>query len=231
MTFVLTLLFLVLMGGGLLFLLNTGRDARSRELIRVCDTLSMEYSSLAVLDMDLRTAGFEVFFRGQTRHVRNQIAGQRNGRYFKIMDYSLIGNDSVQDQTLIFIQCDSPMSGSFCISQQKVLKPDVFTDRRPTPLHRCRKELLPDWSKGWRMEAEKSHALEIMLGGPLGDWIQNHPNLELEWSENLLLVYRPDYLIDADQIQTALEAVLQLPGILTRNKKPPEGGLEKQDQD
>lgn len=226
MTFLITLLMLITLAVSLMLLLQLTRDQRSRELLDRANQLGAEYSGLAILDRDLRNADFEIFFRGQFRHVRNQLAGTHNSVSYKLMDYSMIQPDKVVDQTLTFIICPSSRSGNFCISRQKPLKKDAFMEDRQNALLPCRHPDLPAWSREYRLEAEKPHALAILLNGPFGDWLQQHPNLEVELSGNLLLVYRPGFLMEADQIPAALEHITAARDLLTDEKKPPEGGFQ-----
>lgn len=228
MTFVLTLGILLLMAAGLLAMLNLGRDERSRQIQALAPTLDADFSRLAALDRDLARTPFELFLRGQVRHARNQLAGraplrQDEHRYFKIMDYSLLGDQGVEDQTLILVQCGPVQCGSLCISHQKAAKADAFTDLTPEQRHSCQREQLPVWARTLRISAEKPHALEIWLNSAGASWLQAHPQLEVEWSSGLLLVYRPNCQIAAGQLEDALAQVLQLAALL--EKKPPEGGF------
>lgn len=223
MTFVLTLGILLLMAAGLLAMLSLGRDARSQAIQALAPTLEADFSRLAALDRDLARTPFELFLRGQIRHVRNQLAGRRGERYFKVMDYSLLGDQAPEDQTLVLVQCGPVQSGSFCISHHKAAKADAFTDLTPEKRIRCKTDQLPDWAQGLRIEAEKPHALEIWMQGKGGDWVQRHSTLDVEWSNGLLLVYRRDCLIDPEQMSEALQQVQELADLI--EKKPPEGGF------
>lgn len=218
MTLLAAVLVTLLLGGGIAAILYLTQSQRQSSLKHLARHLACDYQSLASLDHETRHAGFRLTTAGQTPQVRHQVSGQYRKIPFKAFDYGLVTPSGVQTQTVIMIETHTLASGALYISKHTSWQTDTFVDQetgiraalRPLPAGVTPASL----SHHQLLSEHPSHLMPLLQNGLL-DWLQNHPDVSLEYSNRLLMVYRPGLLMSAGGIESALSELERLHTCLT----------------
>ena len=218
LTLLAAVLVTLLLGGGIAAILYLTQSQRQSSLKHLARHLACDYQSLASLDHETRHAGFRLTTAGQIRHVRHQLSGTFNTLPFKVFDYGMVTPAGVRTQTVIMLGMPKLPSGSLYISKHTSWQTDTFVDQeivartalRPLPAGVTPASL----SHHQLLSEHPSHLMPLLQNGLL-DWLQNHPDVSLEYSNRLLMVYRPGLLIPAGGIESALSELERLHTCLT----------------
>ncbi|MFK4753437.1 hypothetical protein [Oceanobacter antarcticus] len=217
MTIVLSVLIVFLLAGTIGTLLYLTQDEAGKSRRQLAQQIDAEYQGYAALDHELRAAGFDLFHHSQIRHGRHQLRGHWHGRAYKIMDYPVIAASGISQQTLILIECDSKHVGKLKATPAKNHQSrqlDQFVDPQPDAFIRLQASELPPSLRQWKIAAIKPHAVRIKLNGNFSHWLEQHDTVSIELSDTFLLIYRPDSLLLADNISSALALAKDLADIL-----------------
>lgn len=218
MTLIAAVLVILLLGGGIAAILHLTQSQRQHSLKRLSRQLECDYQSLASLDQDTRQAGFRLTTAGQIRHVRHQLSGTHNTLPFKVFDYGMVTPAGVRTQTVIILGMPKLPSGGLYISRHPDWHLDQFVDEELEALPELRPlpaGVTPAFLAHHHVRAEHPHQLTGMLRDGLLDWLQQHPDVTLEYCDQLLMIYRPGLLMPADNIGMALDQLSTLHACLT----------------
>ncbi len=223
MTVVLSLIVLLMIFVSLFLLLLIDKDSRTKQLRQCADQLGLNYRPFAALSSEMRDAHFHIIEIGQFRNFRHLIEGELTNNSqrlpLNLFDYSLVGNDGTANQTLILIHCPLPY-GKLRIQQKSWLRGDAFTGPEIETLTRLQAgQLHPEISK-WQVFSERPEKANLLLTPEVRRWLLAHPHLHIEWSNGILLLYRPQHLLDEQAIAAALEAAGELVQLLQQSTQP-----------
>lgn len=223
MTSVLSVLVVAVIIGVLLWLALVDRGRRGGRLSAEATRLQLHYRPYASLSEHLRNAHFMLLDCGQFRHFRHLIEGQlADGRYLNLFDYSLITAHGVSTQTLLLLPCQLPEQARFCISRQAWLDEDGFSETLQHPLQPLRKEQRPPRLHQWQLFSAEPAQLWSLLQPELCDWLLAHPHLHIEWSDGILLLCRPEHLLEPEQLEAAIHHACDLIRLLQRQTGLPQ---------
>jgi len=213
MTLVFSLIVLLVIFVSLFLLLLIDKDSRTKQLRQCAGQLGLEYRPFASLSPQVRDARFRIINLGQLHHFRHLLEGQfsqsQHPYRLNLLDYSLLSNDGTANQTLMLIDCPLP-TGRFRLQQKQWLSGDVFSDQYQDDLRRLLPgQLHPDINQ-WQIFSERPGEISRLLNEEVRQWLLAHPHLHIEWSNGILLLYRPQHLLDENSISPALSAGCEL---------------------
>lgn len=212
MTFIAALMVMIVLGSIITLLLYVTQGQRRRLMNRLSRQHDYDYQHLAALDQDTRSAGFMLFTAGQSRHVRHQVSGtltcpDNRQSHFKSFDYSVVTPSGMCTQSVLIIETGRHASGAFYISPHNGLQTDLFVDHPPNQqpsLNPLPAGVTPEALIHHQILAEYPAQLTPLLQAGLLDWLMAHPDVTIEYASSLLMVYRPEFLLDPEHIPTAL---------------------------
>lgn len=217
MTVVLSLIVLLVIFVSLFLLLLVDKDNRTKQLRRCADQLALNYRPFAALSSEMRDAHFYIIEIGQFRNFRHLIEGKLTSNNqqlpVNLFDYSLVSNDGTANQTLVLIHCPLPCS-KLRIQQKSWLQGDAFTGPEIDTLTRLQTGQLHPEISNWQVFSERPAETNRLLTPHVRQWLLAHPHLHIEWSNGILLLYRPKHLLDEQAIAAALEAAGELVQLL-----------------
>jgi len=206
-----SLLVVFVVVGLLIFLLLADGGRRGSSLNETGKQLGLDYRSYAALSTEIRDAHFVLLECGQFRHFRHLLEGRyHNGPYVNIFDYSIITPGGTSTQTLLLLECKLPFSQRFEIEPKEWLSQDTFCEALQYPLYPLRADQKPLLLRRWHISSDQPDKLWQHLTPELSDWLLAHPHLHIEWSSGILLICRPHYLLESDQIADAIEHAINL---------------------
>lgn len=219
MTLVLSLLVVGILFGGLFLLLMINKGSRANHLRQCADRLALKYRPFASLSRQIREAAFFIINIGQFQNFRHLIEGQyipehcpeeaNSGVSINIFDYSMVGDQGTANQTLLLLDC--PLScAAFRWQAKEWLKPDTFNEPVKDSMQRLHDGQINQDIRHWRLYSKHPAELPALLSEEIRQWLLAHPHLHIEWSNGILLLYRPQWVLDAEQIEVALNEAMTL---------------------
>lgn len=198
----------------LLLLMLADSGSRGRGLSRLADQMRLEYRPYAALSGRIRNAHFVLMDVGQFRHFRHLLEGEFRSHYLNLFDYSLVTPGGIATQTLLLLPCPLADGQRFCLCHSRWLEQDNFTESLQYPLRALRPDQKPLLLRRWQLFSAAPEHLWHLLQPALCDWLLAHPHLHIEWSDGILLLCRPRYLLEPDQVSNAVEHGLELVRLL-----------------
>lgn len=219
MTPLFSLLLIAVIIGLLLVLTLVDRGRRGQALQQLASQLDLRYRPYASLSTLIRDAHFLLLDAGQLRHFRHLLECKDGDYgYINLFDYSLITASGVSTQTLLLCACPLDGMSRFCLSRHVWLDQDAFSESLQHPLQPLPRHQRPPRLQHWQLLSEHPSSLWQLLQPDVCDWIVAHPHLHIEWSDGILLLCRPQYLMPPEQISTALEHARQLIALLQQHR-------------
>lgn len=201
----LSLLVVTLIIGLLLLLMLVDRGRRGTALMALAGELNLDYRPYAAVSNYIRKAHFLILDVGQFRHFRHLLEGRTtDGTAINLFDYSLVTPGGTSTQTLLLMPCPLADKAKFCLCKQRWLQQDNFTESLQHPMQPLRAEQKPMLIRRWQIFSAQPETLWPRLTPELTDWLLAHPHLHIEWSDGILLLCRPGYLLEAEQIPDAV---------------------------
>jgi len=230
MTLILSLIVLLLIVFLLLALVLLQRHQRSGQLQQLADRLTLSYRPFASLSQPLRQARFLIFSVGQMRYFRHLLEGSYqpqtshfqqqplalSQRRLNVFDYGLVSDKGTHNQTLMLFAC-SLNCGCFRIQPHAWLHADVFADSEP--LLRLSQGQYPPALHSRQLFGQHPARLTALLTPQVQHWLLAHPHLHIEFSNGILLLYRPAHRLAVEDIEAALEAGCQLAELLQLSER------------
>lgn len=93
------------------------------------------------------------------------------------------------------------------------LKADPLTDKNLVDLPLLQPHQKPQALRHWHMASQPIARMQPCMDA-LQAWCLAHPHLHIELASGMLMLYRPQFELDAEQLQQALNDALQLCAIL-----------------
>lgn len=234
MTLVLSLLVVGILFTGLFFLLMINKGNRANHLRQCADHLALRYRPYASLSKQIREADFYVIRIGQFQHFRHLIEGEsslpatpgdsKNEQptqkfSINIFDYSMVNNHGSANQTLILLSCPLRLS-PFRWQAKEWLVADSFNEPEKDAMQRLQPGQVNAEVSHWQLYSQRVAELPGLLNHEVRQWLLAHPHLHIEWSNGILLLYRPHLVLDADQIEVALKQAAVLAALLQQHHQP-----------
>ena len=217
MTVVLSLIVLLMIFVSLFLLLLIDKDSRTKQLRQCADQLGLNYRPFAALSSEMRDAHFHIIEIGQFRNFRHLIEGELTNNSqrlpLNLFDYSLVSQEGTANQTLLLVECALPFQ-PLRLQQKQWLRADVFSGTTTDTLSQLQSGQLHPEMRQWQVFSKRPGEIAQILSVEVRQWLLAHPHLHIEWSNGILLLYRPKHLLDEQAIAAALEAAGELVQLL-----------------
>lgn len=198
---VLSVLFILL-----LWLFLSTAQGRSGQLASAGDKLNMVYEPWRALGQNLRNAGFQVLSTGEGRYAQHWLEGDD----IVLFDYIGTSNTGSSVQTLVVMPCPLTHDLRFMASLKPWIQTDCFSEHPKTTLKKIARADAPEALHQWHIAGTPTHKIRQLCNTTVINWLLTHPHLHIEWTNGMLLVCQPGYLIDAEEIETVLHDIEQL---------------------
>lgn len=173
----------------------------------------------ARLPDELLQARFATFSRDQLRHCTNLRTLQSSSQIILIFDFEQTGTLGLQPTTVIAISPVPATCGDFSNLAFQLPRLDAMTDISATEKWLNNRPALY-FQKGTRIRrylyAQNPNQYRLNKGWKVDEWLEDHPELNVEFRQAKLLIYKPDCLIEPDQLGSAVENVRHLAGHLNQ---------------
>ena len=216
------------------------RSQKLRQICREAQHLNWHYRPYGQLPDEIKAAGFQIIRYCEHRLFRHLIEGLWPGAPtenmvmpeegiltpFNLLDCSLISQHGTLTQTLLItplyrslppaFQCTiAPKNGD-----HKYFFDDAFNESTTHNLRALSDHLLPSELIDRRILSSNTGLCAAIIGEmTFKHWLLTYPHLHIEICSDILLVYKQNSIIDAEEITTALNIVAELNRILTNNNK------------
>ena len=218
---VVSLLVILVMAAVLFLLMSANHNSRSAKLRQQADSLTLSYRPYASLSRQVREAQFQIIEIGQFRHFRHLLEGHFHPDdtttknppcSVNLLDYSLVYEAGTANQTLLMLSCplDNHLNGRFRIQPDNWLNADVFSEPITHNLVQLQHGQLHEEIRSLQIFSETPGTLASKLNHSVRQWLLAHPHLHIEWSHGILLLYRPNHLLAAEDLPAALASGYQL---------------------
>ena len=216
MTLLASVVVLALLGVLVASIAHVSQSTRCRQLRHLAQQEALEFRRLAALDKDVRHARFTLFDHSEVAHAENQLQGNWRRHPFKSFDYSYLDATGPRVQSIVILQCPMTSAGEVSIAHQSPSGQDAFTELTPqhTRLRSLHNSLLPTALANCRVHAANPVALQTLLDSGLGNWLEQHPDVDIEHRQNLLMVYRTGYVLPPEALLAALDSLAELAEVL-----------------
>lgn len=202
----LSLFVVALIIGLMIFLLLVDSGRRGAALRAAGEALGLSYRPYASVSQRIIDAHFHLLDIGQFRHFRHLLEGRLNaGPHVNLFDYSLVVPAGTSTQTLLLVEAPLQGLSAFSINRDHWLSSDAFSESHHHPRQPLRNEQKPLLLRRWQVKAANPQQLWPRLTPEVCDWLLAHPHLHIEWSDGILLVCRPGLLLEAEQLQPAID--------------------------
>jgi len=233
------LLFLILAGFLVASPLASRRSQQLRHLCHEQHNHKWHYRPYGQLAREVKAGRFEIIERCEHRLFRhmvegywpspqivNSVAGSNTLTLFNLLDCSLVAPHETLTQTLIMMPLQSPMPSEFkCLispkhSNFKHFSGDAFAEYQDDQLKSLLQHQVPtELSERHIASSKPGFCSSLVHEMPLKHWLLTYPHLHIEISNDILLVYKQNSIVDAADITTALDIVAELNRFLANNNK------------
>lgn len=232
---------LVLLGLLFLGLFGNGRSKALRQLSVRHKSFNWYYRPYANLSARIKLAHFQVLELSDGRVFRHLIEGQWplfSTRpiqsdtplkevaltAFNLLDCTLITQRQTTTQTLVLIPLlTDRLSGIRCsITPEGAVHghsgPDPFGSQPVDPLSPLAHHQIPEQLQGRSIFSNHPGRCATLLRQmTLNHWLLTYPHLHIEIANDILLVYKQNSIIEAEELESVLSLVTELALILTNN--------------
>lgn len=130
-------------------------------------------------------------------------------------EFSLPTNDTMLTQSVITIPCHLNYPGSWRINAKSSSSNDAFYQAESPILLPVVDDPAVDYHlEALAIEAERPHTIQHILHPPVYQWLQQHPEISVEWLNDHLSIYRRGILLSPEKLPEALEQAIQLCDLL-----------------
>ncbi len=225
MTVLAALLVALILGGGIGIILHVTRDPHSTQMAQLASELNADYHKVIALSTPTRQAGFQLIAVGEIHYARHYLSGHTQGEPFTVFEYGLVIHRGAVTQTVIMLNCPATAAGRLYLSPRDWLTTGhPFTEAARANTHETLRYLpssqTPKGLGDHVLKAENSFALIHLMNNGLAQWINQHPHTSIEWANGLLMLYRPEHLLSAEQIPSALASARSLQSLITTASAP-----------
>ena len=116
----------------------------------------------------------------------------------------------------MLVECALPFQ-PLRLQQKQWLRADVFSGTTTDTLSQLQSGQLHPEMRQWQVFSKRPGEIAQILSVEVRQWLLAHPHLHIEWSNGILLLYRPRHLLDEHSIEPAINAGCELAQLLQNN--------------
>lgn len=192
------------------YLLTLTKPKRASQLQKQANDHGFEYRSWHQFPAELRKKRFQFLQWGDTHYVRNWM----ESKDLCLFEMVTVTDKGTSNQTLFIAHCQTPLEGQILLNRTGMQKPDAFVSSCKNPLTPLSTEEKPKALSDWVILANPAHRMRQLLTQQFIEWLNQHPTFHIEWSDHALLISETGYLLEPEELGTAISDIKQLVSVL-----------------